>query len=450
MSIKEISNEAVIKSGRKQLGSLENSLYLHNYVGNYEEISDEFEEVDLHLMDAIESKILKRQKQREAKIYSILGISGIDELNKLYMESGGDSEFFDSSITNVLSEASKSAVVDLSGNTTNKKIDKFNSAVLGILENMIDEEFGKNDKEMAEALKEGLGESTAKKLANRKNDKGRSKNMKKYVGSLSKVLASGYRGEILEIGTGVAMARVMEELVGKNRGKVKLTAKVRNAQGKQIKADNTLVIDNQIEVGISDKNYKTDSKGNVEVSLHSSGSLENFYRLINNGTFVGRGQTDLKAIQSLVEKFKKPNFKYHLINQAAFAGTKNIQDTDVGKNIINFIKQCLPLFIGTQFKIKGDNINVDFFNINGTLIPVSTIMEDCFNGGPLTGLRVGLYSNYQVPWYEILQKKTQNPVENNQYYGEGARQAGSLYGHNLYNKINVGTIHLKVALANFK
>lgn len=450
MSVKDKSNEAVIKSGQRQLGALENDLYLHNFVGNYEEIGGDFEWVDINIMDAIQKKILARQKREETKIYNILDVKGVEDLNKLYMESGGDNEFINSSVNDIISEATKNSLVDLSGRTSKAKISALNSAISESLEKMIDEEFGDKDNEMAEALKKGLGDTVAKRLANRMKNKDKPKNMQKYVNSLSKVIGPSYRGEILETESGIIMARLMDQLVGSHRGNVKLTATTTNSKGKQIKADNTLILDNKIEVGISDKNYKPDGQGNVEVTLHSSGSLENFYNLVERAKLLGRSGADMAAIQGLVSQFKKPNFKYHLINQAAFAGVTNIQDTDVAKNIISFVKKCLPLFIGAQFKIQGDDINVDFFNINGKLVPVSVIMEDCFNGGPLTGLRIGLYSNYEVPWYEMLRKKTENPVEDDQYYTEHAREVGSLYGNKVYKQINVGTIHLKVALANIK
>ena len=108
------------------------------------------------------------------------------------------------------------------------------------------------------------------------------------------------------------------------------------------------------------------------------------------------------------------------------------------------------MFIGAQFKIKGDTTNVDFFNINGKLIPVSVIMEDIYNGGTLTGQRIGLYSNYEVPWLDMLHEKTSAPVENGEYYTAPATKIGSIHGNKLYKEINVGTIHLKVALANLK
>lgn len=114
------------------------------------------------------------------------------------------------------------------------------------------------------------------------------------------------------------------------------------------------------------------------------------------------------------------------------------------------MKACLPLFLGAQFKIEGDNINIDFLNINGVLIPVSTIMESVYNEGELASQRIGLYSNYQVPWLNMLKEKTSFPVENEQYYTAATTEVGSSYGKNLYEKINIGTIHLRVALASLK
>lgn len=448
MNIKNQSSNIVIDSGRKQANLLENSLYLHNFIGNYEEIGGKFSRVDISLMDALWKKIIDQQKREEQKIYSLLGITGIDQLNEKYLEAGGQTDFLTTTARELISEASKNALEDLSGRTSQKKAGSLSSSVGTVLEEMVNERIGE-DKELADALKKGLGEKTAKILLNLQKSKEKPKNMNDYINRASKAISAQFRGDILEIETGVVMARVIDGLVGK-RGNVTLTGTVKNAQGKQIKADHTVNINEEISFGISEKNYMPMPDGSVEVSLHSSGSLENFYNLVNNMSINGRNKVNLKSIQKIISKFRQPDFKYHLINQAAFEGTKNIAETDVGKNIIDFVKTCLPLFIGAQFKIKGDTTNVDFFNINGKLIPVSVIMEDVYNNGPLTGQRIGLYSNYQVPWLDMLREKTSNPVENEEYYTAPTTKIGSIQGNKLYKEINVGTIHLKIALANLK
>ena len=115
-----------------------------------------------------------------------------------------------------------------------------------------------------------------------------------------------------------------------------------------------------------------------------------------NGKSLNLG--DLNGIRDIVNSFRTPYFKYHLINQAAFQASRNhIEQTEIGNNIVQFIKTCLPLFIGAQMKIKGDEINVDFFNISGTLVPVSSILNEVFNGTK-ANTRIGLYSNYNIPW----------------------------------------------------
>ena len=71
MNIKNQSSNIVIDSGRKQANLLENSLYLHNFVGNYEEIGGKFSRIDISLMDALWKKIIDQQRQEEQKIYSL-------------------------------------------------------------------------------------------------------------------------------------------------------------------------------------------------------------------------------------------------------------------------------------------------------------------------------------------------------------------------------------------
>lgn len=450
MNIKNQSSEIVLDSGRKQIDLLENSLYLHNFVGNYQEISENFTRVDISLMDAIWTKIIAQQKKEEQKVYDILGIRGIDELNEKYLTSGGQNELLATTAVELIKRAAEEACIDLTGTTTKTKARSLSQAVAPTFEKMVEDSL-KEDEEMMKILKDGLGPMIAKRLINYTNNAKLPAKMDDYVASAAKSFSGTFRGDLLELETGVAMARVMNQLVGK-KGKTIHSAKTTNSKGKQIKADHAFEINDSITFGISEKNYTPDGKGNVEFALHSSGTLENFYRLVDKMSINGRNTTNLKSVLKVVEKFREPDFKYHLINQAAFEGVnKIITKTDVGTNIIDFVKTCIPLFIGAQFKIEGDTINVDFFNINGKLIPVSVIMEDIFKGGTLAMPRINLYSNYKPSWIDMLHEKLSVPTENqNGYYQNTAIKAGSKEGRNLYKGIKVGTIHLKVALAKMK
>lgn len=303
MFIKDQSNEVVLKSGRKQLNLLEKNLYLHNFEGNYYEISDDFDPVDISLMDKIWIKIIKQQKQEEQKIYSLLKIKDVAELNEKYLEAGGRSNFLSTTATELISRASKEALEDLSGRVTKKKISSLSTAIGPVLEEMVDEAIG-DDKELANALKKGLGEKTAKILLNLKGKENLPKNTKDYVKRMSKSISAQFRGDILETESGVVMARVIKQLAGK-KGKVKYSGTVTNARGKYIKADQTVELKDEISFGISDKNYLADSEGNVEVSLHSSGTLENFYGLVKGMSINGKNLTNLAGIQRIVTKFRK-------------------------------------------------------------------------------------------------------------------------------------------------
>ena len=213
MNIKNQSSNIVIDSGRKQANLLENSLYLHNFVGNYEEIGGKFSRVDISLMDALWKKIIDQQKREEQKIYNLLGITGIDQLNEKYLEAGGQTDFLTTTAGELISEASKNALEDLSGRTSQKKAGSLSSSVGTVLEEMVNERIGE-DKELADALKKGLGEKTAKILLNLQKSKEKPKNMNDYIKRASKAISAQFRGDILEIETGVVMARVIDSLVG--------------------------------------------------------------------------------------------------------------------------------------------------------------------------------------------------------------------------------------------
>ena len=101
-------------------------------------------------------------------------------------------------------------------------------------------------------------------------------------------------------------------------------------------------------------------------------------------------------------------------------------------------------------KIKGDEINVDFFNINGQLVPVSEILQSVFYGNKIATPRINFYSNYEVPWIQMRDEKLETEVDNGNYYSKEAQAVGGHYGTNVYNEIKVGTIHLRVALAKLK
>lgn len=449
----QMSDEKIIRDGQKQLESLQKNLYLHNIKDNYEAIGGEFSPVDLSIMDKIGDKIVQEQQAREQQIYSILRVKNVNELNKKYMEMGGNSEFISANIKEILEKASIDALGDLEGiraikQNRNAVADAFET----IINNMAKENY--EDEEIATQIADGISLEYAQRLANMGNKKGKAKTMDNYIKTASKAIKSNLAGDMLE----KEIEAVCQKLVDEINGISRCTAKMKNAYGKQIKADDTITfLDEHLDIGISAKNYKTINKaGDVEVSLHSEQTLENFYKLVSEMQANGASARDIKGISKIINSFKTPYFKYHLINEAVFSGMKksktggaHIEETRSGKNIIDFVKMCLPLFIGSQMKIKGDSINVDFMNINGKFIPVSTILKSVFDNS-LGSLRIGLYSNYNIPWWEMIHKKQEYKVDDNMtYYSSGAQKAGGYYGKQVYKNIKIGTVHLRLALAKF-
>ena len=448
MKFDKASDYLVISSGQRKLEQLQSNNYLHNIKANYEEIGGGFSPIDISIMDKIMKQVLSQQKMRESMIYQILGISGIDELNNAYYLSGGNNKFIDTSIAEVLERAAVECFSgDMETRMTKKNKANFASSVSETLEEMIEENYGIDDT-IGKELKKGLGPFVAQRIAKKNNEKVKLEKLDKYVERISDSMKSNWRGELGELETQIA-GNLLLEALGKV-GKVSVSAKDKNAYGKFIKADNLMSLDT-ITIGIQNKNYAVDDNGDVEFSLHSSGKLENFYKLINEAKINGADMGDIVGIQNVINNFQTPYFKYHLINQAAFVATKEskkIEETNAGHNLISFIKKCLPLFIGAQIKIKGDQYNVDFFNVSGHFIPVSTVMEEVFNNGAGAGLRISLYSNYNIPWVQMREQKMDFPIENEEdYYSDGAQRVGGYYGNQLYNNINMGTVHLRVALS---
>lgn len=448
------SNDIVISSGKSQLNSLQENMYLHNIQMNYEEIGGDFSPVDISIMDKIGDKIVQQQLTREQYIYSILKVKNVEELNKKYLELGGNTDFLKTDIKNVLSEASKAAFEDLSKARVTKGNKKaLSSAFEQIVDDMIKENY--EDEEIAVQLQEGISEEFAKRIANIESKKKKPTTMKKYIELATKSIRSNFAGEILE----QELYAVCQKLINEINGISRCTAKMKNAYGKQIKADNTWTLLNEgVDVGVSAKNYKVINKmGDVEVSLHSEQSLENFYKLITEMQANGASARELMGIQTIISSFRTPYFKYHLINEAVFSGFKksktngaHIENTKTGENIIAFVKKCLPLFLGAQMKINGDNINVDFLNVNGKFVPVSSILKTIFYNEGLGSLRIGLYSNYSVPWMNMIHGKQSFKVEDGtEYYSDGTQRIGGYYGQQVYNNIKLGTVHLRLALERF-
>lgn len=447
----KVSDDIVIASGRNQLSSLQKNSYLHNYIGNYEEIGGDFSPVDITIMDRIGEKIIKQQQKREQEDYNILGIKNIQEFNEKYLDAGGRASFIESKVKDIVQEAALKGFDNLDTNVSD-----FNESILqqnftDVVNDLIDESY---DERIAKQLQNGMGPEIAKMFASLKKQNEKPKRMTEYVNKMSSQINSRYREIILQLENDIIMQEVLDKINKIPGAKIENTSIKKNAYGKFIKADTTLLK----TIGISAKNYQLINKrGDVEVTLHSPANLEHFYRLLEDMQMQGATKADLNGIRKIIKSFRKPSFKYHLINQAALQGVKkskdggaHIEGTEVGNNILSFIKRCLPLFVGAQMKIKGDEINVDFFNINGQLVPVSEILQSVFYGNKIATPRINFYSNYEVPWIQMRDEKLETEVDNGNYYSKEAQAVGGHYGTNVYNEIKVGTIHLRVALAKLK
>lgn len=445
INTRKVSAQPVIDSGREQIHSLQKNMYLHNFPLNYKMIgeAEPFSAVDIGLMDRICQEVLKQQRAREKRIYKALNITNEYELNQMLVPYE-NKQLIDITADELLNKACDKAFDDLGNITRNKATEKnlelvVNDVLYDILQANSDEE-----KQKYQTLVDGLGMKIVGMLQQSAKSQHKPRIMSKYIDKVSQQITSKFRGDILEESVNYAIASYLNEL--QQMPNVEISATNLNEYSKQIKSDVTWTLNEKIQIGISAKNYKPQNGKNVNVSLHSAGQLENFYKLAEGMSL--SGITGYRAIMTLIREFRSPEFKYHLINQAAQHNNKKIDNTPTGENLINFIKKFLPMFIGAQFKIQGDTINVDFFNINGYFVPVSTIIEDVFNGGKFTGLKIGLYSNYTVPWVKMTQEKLSYPVTGLDYYSKETQKVGSTYGHKVYDNIKTGRVHLKVALSN--
>lgn len=444
---RKVSAEPIISSGKSQIQSLQSNVYLHNLPENYELIgqADAFSPVDVSIMDQICAEILKKQKAREKRIYKALGVVDENELNQLLLPYE-NKNLIDITATELLNKACDHAFENFETTTRNKKTEQSLELVVNDVLYEILQAKTEEDKQKYQTLVDGLGTKIVGMLKQSAQAKKKPRIMSKYIAQVSEQITSRFRGDILEESLNYAIATYAKEI--KKMPNVSISATDLNDYGKQIKSDVTWQINEKIKIGFSAKNYSMPNGQDVTFTLHSEGFLENFYKLASEMNM--SGISGYRIIASLIKEFRSDNFRYHLVNQAAMHGNKLINSTPAGNNVMSFIKRFLPLFIGAQFKIKGDSINVDFFNINGYFVPVSTIIEDAFYGGKYTGLKIGLYSNYTVPWMSMLKKKLSYPVENNEYYSDGTEGIGGEQGALVYKNIKTGRVHLKVALSNLK
>ena len=249
MNFERASSSNVISSGRAQLASLQENMYLHNIKGNYEEIGGTFSPVNISIMDSIGDKIIQAQRLREQMIYQLLEINDITELNEKYLQAGGNSDLINSTITQVLETAAERAFGDLNGLTRNKGREQtLSSAVKNVLDEMIDEDY-KDKKDVIDKLKEGLGETAARMLVQANSKEHKSRNMNKYIEKLSDQMQARWRGEILEQETAAVIQNLLQQMTGK-RGNIEITGKVTNAYGKQIKSDTTLSFEENIDINL--------------------------------------------------------------------------------------------------------------------------------------------------------------------------------------------------------
>ena len=447
INTRKVSAQLVIDSGREQIHSLQKNLYLHNFPENYQLIgqAEPFDNIDIDLMDKICQELLKKQRAREKRIYKILNVNNEKELNQLLVPYENN-DLINITANELLHKACDRAFENFDQITRNKTTEKQLERVVNDVLYDILQADNDDSKQKYQTLVNGLGMKIVGMLQQSMQNKKKPRIMSKYIDQVSQQIASRFRGDILEESINYAIGNYIHEL--KDLSNVSISANSLNSYNKQIKSDVTWTVNDKIHIGISAKNYKMSDGKNVTVTLHSAGYLENFYRLVEEMSL--SGISGIRSIKTLMKEFRSPWFKYHLINQAAHYNNKRIDNTPAGENLINFVKKFLPLFIGTQFKIQGDTINVDFFNINGYFVPVSTIMEDVFNGGQYTGLKIGLYSNYTIPWMKMTQEKLSYPTDGITYYSNGTQKVGSTYGHQVYDNIKTGRVHLKIALSNLK
>ena len=479
--------KAIVGSGKQHRAALKQAVYLHNYKEHYEAISDSVRKINTkRILQGIMREIIQRQKAREEEVYQAMGVKNVNELNKKYKEYGGaNQEFLNTEMNEIVAQATVNALGEdwMSKRVVRNNTRQLNDAFIDAMDKIIEDSYGKGNysKDLAPLISKGINTEIAKVFNNIDKRKTiQNKSIKKYTGALEDSIGKTFKGHFLEEELNAVLSDFFHKNL-KNRSTVNVTA-TNLRQGKQIKSDVTMHFANDLISGISAKNYKVENNGHVKFALHSDQKISNFFRLVNTMRLDGAAPEDLNKIVELVKYFDKPDFKYHLVNEAAYATQKSIAEKRkrqkaAGRkleggvkiriksnrteqmpaidNLTNFIKYCLPLFLGSQMKISGDLINVDFLNIKGEFIPVSSVLEEIFGDQRRTKLmsasnEINIYNNYEVPWEEMLAEKKETKLMKNNFYTSHAIAVGGREGTKLYNEMKIGSIYLHLTLEKFK
>lgn len=466
--------ELLANARSKNYTKFEKNHYLFSSYAHYATISNRYEKRGLQLdSDQLFQNIIAAQQARERKAYKLLDVANAQELTDKFLmglnKQGIQQKALDT-ITNIkLDPILDSMVNSLFLNADSGELEVINSDQI---QKVVQTEFKRatknvlpNNQTMVKA-KEFLGETLVNRIININTDMQQESDLaaiqykQEFINKVNKINKSAFKGDLLEF----ILADILQQITASNPN-IKIISSgsnQRNIYGKLIKADITMELGKNFVSGISAKNYtvRGSDKASTDFTIHSAQKLTNFHQRVQEAQIIsGRGKImqelrkSFQQLQRANQFFQSDRFIFHLINQVAHV---KLSDENVGRyegkisknvtnssepvnDLINFVKSSLPLFIGSQIKINGDPINVDFMNLNGTFVPISELFQSVLDSKTISDINI--YSNAAIDWAEMYKKKINSP---GYYYSNTVLNIGHEYGEKVYKEMRLGRMHLKV------
>jgi hypothetical protein len=460
---------------RSKWTELEENTYLHSIKENYQyaESINPYHHVINTIRDDLWSEVIKAQEKREIQLLNTLIGSddystvedGAKKLSEWVFQYGGvndlitqDTDYIKHYLENILTEALNQSSINGSARATQDVLVPLYDEVEQLLYTNMTKYRANIDKDLMRYVDDnGIGLEMAHKMRQTLERYGTksgtifNQSVESYIKELSNSNAlSDFKGAALE-GAITYSLNHMLSILNKHKNIEVITSADFRAGGRAIKADNLIVSKGEIDIpfGISDKTTKiTTSTGGARIKLNDEGSLQNFLKNLQS-IYVYQNDKGTQKMRQLGNELDNNNLKYHLINQTFFS-KGNMKATDPYNDIISAIKNSIFMFIGGQFVKYADSVNVDFMNINGHFVPVSSIMKglDDQKQSLVAKAKPDLgYKEPRINEEQLLKEKKKTPVQvAENFYSNEALHAGKQAGEKIWKAIYLKRIVLSLKI----
>ena len=469
-----MSKISVFDGIKSKWQDLEDNIYLHSIPENYEYAKsiNPYKTIINIIRDNLWAEIITQQERRERAVLDVLldgqystVEDGAKKMSEWIFQYGGvneillnDNVFLHKYLEEIFVQAIEEGNINMNATASPTMLDPLYNQVEKILyRNMINHGNAINQEIINTMDPNGLGLESAqrmRKMLERYNSNKNSlfnQSIQDYVKEISNSNAiADFKGAALEGAITYSIDTVLTKAKKKPNVSIKTTGDILT-EGKAIKADNIIYVKDgtiTLEYGISGKNSPiTKSTGGVRVKLNDESSLQNFFDKLKT-SFALDNQKGTEILQKLGNDLDNNNLKYHIINQTFFK--KDPMKTEPAQDIIQAVKNSIFLFIGGEFLKYVDSTNVDFMNITGHFVPVSSIMKglDARVDSMKASAKPSLgYKGFSKDVDNILKEKRKTPVSKaSDFYSRDTIEIGSKTGRILWKAIYLKRIILSLKI----